>query len=147
MTTPLKPFTIEEFIDNEKTPVQHKQGMRAWVVLPPTWRSLDSPVCATFENGSVFCYTANGSTLTGGNQPLLFFSPRKKVVPFDIADIKPGMVFRVIGGNTIHFPYFSEKTAVALGHIGVVTYGDLQSRFEYSTDCVTWNRCEKEVEA
>lgn len=151
MTTPLKPFTIEEFIDNENTPVISSEFGKVWIAFPPNWKDYKYPVSVFLhtESSGFTCasHTADGARIKD-HKPVLFFSPRKKVVPLDITDIKPGMAFRCIGNE--HF-FQTIKAAgrdyVTLALSGSITYETLRTDHEYSTDCVTWHRCEKEVEA
>lgn len=145
-TSNLKPFNLAEFKSNEETPVVHKDGNRATILIPPNPERYNRPVAAYFSNGRVDFYCPDGTHHKPGQY--LFFSPRKKVVPLSLEDIKPGMAFRGIGSGVISFPGYAGPVGVNIPGAGrLITFQELQGCYEYSFDCLTWHRCEKEVEA
>lgn len=146
-TSNLKPFRLEDFKSNEETPVVHADGDLAWLAFPPSWKDLDYPVAAIYKSGQTGRYSKKGVPHTG-HEVRLFFAPRKKVAPLSLDDIKPGMVFRFYGTESpIQFANVACKSYVTLPCAGSIEYSGLQKSYEYSFDCLTWHRCEKEVEA
>lgn len=146
-TSNLKPFRLEEFKSNEETPVVHADGDRAWIVFPPSWNDLDFPVAAIYKSGQTGRYSKTGVPHTMNGEVRLFFAPRKKVVPLSLEDIKPGMALRPHGAPIVRFPTAAGKSGVTFGSSSYVGFEALQRSHEYSFDCLTWHRCEKEVEA
>jgi len=145
-TSNLKPFRLEEFKSNEETPVVHAEGYRAWIVFPSNWKELDRPVVAIFTNGNTCRYSKTGHSAFP-DEARLFFTPRKKVVPLSLEDIKPGMAFRLQAEDIRRFPSAAGPQGLSFASFGFFTYTELRDDCLYSFDCLTWHRCEKEVDA
>lgn len=78
--------------------------------------------------------------------------PIKRTVPLGPEDIKPGMVFRWTSSSSTTWvaPSLVEEGGVFLQTttcFNRVSWELLRWHWLYSTDGVTWHKCEKEVEA
>lgn len=145
-TAKLRPFKLEEFVDNEKTPVCYENGEQLEVFVRKQCETIYPVIACTRGDFDVITYTNDGRDLEDSSVSL-FFAKRKKVVPLNLMDIKPGMAFKIFSRCEIAFPTSAGLDGVAIAAIGVVSYADLQHNYCYSFDCLTWHRCEKEVEA
>lgn len=101
------------------------------------WR----PITCVMNNFQFLCLG------TLGNPERVRIRPTPRKVPFGPEDIKPGMVFRVPSNGDIRFrvPHQVETDGIRWTYdTGVDSWIALKAYWEYSTDGVTWAKCEKD---